>query len=569
MAEGSKPIYRIKTEKNYRVRMRDGILIACDVYRPDAEGQFPAIFTMSPYGKDIQRLNVPAKPRALGEEWGVIEAGDTDYLVSRGYAHIIVDVRGIGYSEGTFDVCQRREQEDGYDLVEWAAEQPWCNGNCGMIGISYPAFIQYLVAAQQPPHLKAIFPHDGWGDMYRDVSHQGGIFMHGWLPDDWTTDLRMGFNASPASLGMYNEKELKRRIDKWLKHEVFNKHEKMVNSLLHPLYKPLIFDWVINEFDGPYYWERSAYTKWDKIKIPTYLSSEFHDYTVSMHLRGATEGWANIKAPKKLAFRQKAPEVPFHEFHDEIVRWYDHWLKGIDTGIMDEPPVKIWVRGAERWRYSTDFPLPETKYTNFYLAANNLLSEKGPSDNEKAFSSFKHKPVFPVTMGREPLDPMPDYLSYTTKPLNQDTEIIGYIALYLYASIATDDADFIVKVKDVSPDGSEFVLSRGWLKASHREVDKKKSKLWQPYHPHLQAEPVVPGEINEYAIEIRPIANLFKKGHQIKLEIWGCDYPADPMDLTLCWPSWSHLSYDKETSYKIYHTPKYSSHLVLPIIEGY
>jgi len=566
MQEGSKPMYEIKTEKNVRVKMRDGILIACDVYRPDAEGQFPAILSMSPYGKDIQRLNVPPKSRELGEEWGVIESGDTEYLVSRGYAHVIIDVRGVGYSEGTFDCCQRKEQEDGYDLVEWAAHQPWCNGNVGMLGISYPAFIQYLVAAQQPPHLKAIFPHDGWGDMYRDVSHHGGIFMHGWLPDDWTTDLAMGFNARPASLSMYSEEELKRQVEKWLKHEVLNKHEKMVNSLLHPPYKPIIFDWIINEFDGPYYWERSAYTKWDKIKVPTYLGPEFHDYPVAMHLPGAINGWAGIKAPKKLAIRPEAPEVPFHEFHDEVVRWYDYWLKGIDTGIMDEPPIKVWVRGAEEWKYAHDWPLPETKWTDYYLRTNNLLIEEGTPTTEEAVDSFNHKPVFPVTMGSTPLDPMPEYLSYSTEPLNQDTEVIGHIALYLYASIATDDADFIVKVKDVSPDGTEFVLSRGWLKASHREVDKKKSKPWQPYHPHLRAIPVVPDEINEYAIEIRPIANLFRKGHKIKLEIWSCDYPSDPMDVTLSWPTWSHLSYDKETSYKIYHSLRYPSRLLLPRI---
>ncbi len=163
---------------------------------------------------------------------------------------------------------------------------------------------------------------------------------------------------------------------------------------------------------------------------------------------------------------------------------------------------------------------------------------------------------------------MPEYLIYTSEPLKQDTEIIGPIALYLYAAISSDDADFIVKLKDVSPDGSEFVLTRGLLRASHRALDEKKSKPWQPYHLHTSATSIVPGEINEYAIEIRPIANLFKKGHQIKLEIWGCDYPADRLDISLSWPIFSHVSYDKPTSYKIYHTPEYPSHLVLPIIPG-
>lgn len=154
---------------------------------------------------------------------------------------------------------------------------------------------------------------------------------------------------------------------------------------------------------------------------------------------------------------------------------------------MDEPPVKIWVREANEWKYSSDWPLPETKYTDYYLRSNNLVEESPPS-TEEAADSFKHKPVFPVTMGGTPLDPMPEYLSYATEPLNQDTEVIGHMALYLYASIATADADFIVKVKDVSPDGTEFVLSRGWLKASHREVDKEKSKLFAAFFQNMLKE---------------------------------------------------------------------------------
>ena len=563
MHEGSKPIYKKSVEKNVYVEMRDGIKLACDIYRPDAEGRFPALLGMSPYGKDIQALKLPPKPRHKSE-WGTIEAGDTEFFVSRGYVHVINDVRGTGYSEGKYDICQMKEQEDGYDLVEWIAQQPWCNGNVGMLGISYFALIQYLVAAQQPPHLKAIFPHDGWTDMYRDVSHQGGILMHGWLPMQLIPRL-LGWNATPASLSMYKEEELERLVERWKNNKVVKEHVDIYNSLLFPHYKPLLFDWLINEFDGPYYWERSAHTKFDKINIPTYLGSEVHAYPVAMHLPGAFSGWAGIKAPKKLAIRPTVPEVPFHEFHDEILRWYDYWLKGLDTGIMDEPPIKIWVTEANMWKYADEWPLPETKWTNYYLSSTNLNNENPPA-TEEAPDSFTHKPVMPLTRLSSPLDPMPDYLSYTTEVLKEDTEVIGHIALYLFASISGDDADFIVKVKDVRPDGSESTLTRGWLKASHRELDMERSKPWQPYHPHRRAEPVAPGEICEYALAIQPISNLFRKGHRIKLEIWGFDYPSDPVDLTLSWPVWSHLSYEKAVSYKIYHSPKYPSRLLLPII---
>jgi predicted acyl esterase len=543
--------------------MRDGVRVACDIYRPDAEGEFPAVFGMSPYGKDVQTLPIPHKPRMC--EYHTIEAGDTEFLVSRGYVHVIAEARGTGYSEGKYDICQIKEQEDGYDLVEWMAQQPWCNGNVGMLGISYFAFIQYLVAAQQPPHLKAIFPHDGWGDMYRDISHHGGIFCHGWLPS-WNT-MFPNLRSEPASLSMYGEEELNRRAQKWLYHGSIRKHPEIYNTLLFPQYKPLLFDWLINEFDGPYYWERSAYTKWGKIKAAAYLGTEPHQYTVSMHQRGVLSAWAGINAPKKLVIRSSAPEVPFHEWHDDVLRWFDYWLKGIDNGIMDEPPIKIWVRSADEWIYADEWPLPETKWTSYYLTANKLL-EEDPLSTEEVFDSFDYdpKPIYPQSRVTFALFPMPEYLSYTTQALDQDTLMVGHIALYLYASISGDDADFIVKLKDVSPDGSEAVLSRGWLKASHREVDKDRSKPWQPYHSHTSAIPVVAGQINEYAIEIRPISNLFRKGHKIKLEIWGCDYPSDAGDPTIWWPTYNHIPYDKEVSYKIYHTPEYPSYLLLPII---
>ncbi|MFH1651244.1 MAG: CocE/NonD family hydrolase [Chloroflexota bacterium] len=179
MKEGSVPRYKMKVERNVFAPMRDGVKIALDIYRPDAEGKFPALLGMCPYTKEKQSLNVP--PHHFNPDYAGNEKGDSEYFVSRGYVHAVADVRGSGSSEGKFDIMARKEQEDGYDVIEWLAQQPWCDGNVGMVGISYLAIIQYLVAAQQPPHLKAIFPHDGWGDMYRDISHHGGILMNGWL----------------------------------------------------------------------------------------------------------------------------------------------------------------------------------------------------------------------------------------------------------------------------------------------------------------------------------------------------------------------------------------------------
>lgn len=567
-SEESKPVWKVKIEKNLYVKMRDGKRIAVDVYRPDGEDKSPAILAMSPYGKDVQAIKVA--PRPFNMEYVRNEAGDIDFFVTRGYAFVVADCRGTGYSEGRYDFCSRKEQEDGYDLVEWIGKQPWCNGNVGMTGVSYYAVIQFLVAAQQPPHLKALFAHDGWTDLYRDAFHHGGILIVGWLPE-WTTigmlSKRGPDHPEPASKTLYSEVELRRRVEKLRSNTVISKSPLLSNVLLFPEYMPLLFDWLVNEEDGPYYWERSAYTKFEKVKVPVYLGSEMHAYPVVMHLPGAFRAWEGIEAPKKLVIRAEVPRRPFQEFHDEILRWFDHWLKGMNTEVMDEPPIKIWVRGAEEWKYAREWPLAETRWAKYYLESNGLLTESQPRD-EAPPDTFHYEPILPVLETPYPLDRMPEYLSYTTDPVKQDTEILGPIALDLYASISSEDADFITKVKDIGPDGSESVLSRGWLKASHREIDEKKSRPWQPYHPHTKSTPVVPGEINEYSIEIRPIANLFKKGHKIQLEIWPCDFPKEPMDLTLSWPTWNHLPCDKETSYRIYHTKTYPSHLLLPMIPG-
>lgn len=567
--EGSKPIYKMKPERDIYVKMRDGIKSAVDIYRPDAEGKFPALLSMSPYSKDVQMLELP-RGYGMNYEWANIEAGDTEFWVSRGYVHVIADVRGTGLSEGEF--CgwfSMKEQEDGYDLVEWIAAQPWCNGNVGMLGISWFAVIQYLVAAQQPPHLKAINPHDGWGDLYRDTVYHGGMFSPA-----WTAKLRRMIyarNSVPASRAMYGEEELKRLVEKMKNTEPFNKSTYLMGTLIAPEHDPPTFDFMLHPLDGPFYWERSAYTKYDKIKTPTFLGSEMHAYPVAMHLPGAFSAYAGIKAPKKLVIRPIVQERPFFEFHEEILRWFDYWLKDIDTGIMDEPPIKLWVRGAEEWRYEHEWPLPATKWMKYYLGADNSLKREAAPTTEESPDSFNYQPIMPVITDIAPLEPFkPEYLAYTTEAFTKDTLVIGPIALYLYASISSDDASWIVKLKDVSPDGTEFVLTRGWLKASHRELDKDKSQPWQPYHPHTRSIPVVPGEINEYAIDIRPIGTLFKAGHKIKLEIWGCDYPLpeDGKDLTLNYPMFSHLPNPKETVHTIYHTPQYPSYILLPVIPG-
>lgn len=546
--KGSQPIYKVKVEKNVYIQMRDGIRLAADIYRPDAEGKFPALLAMSPYSKEVQALPIPPQNRGSLLWFGSLEAGNSEYFVSRGYAHIIIDVRGTGYSEGEYwNMFSRKEQEDGYDLVEWIAEQDWCDGNMGMVGISYFAIIQYLVAAQQPPHLKAIFPLDGWGDLYRDIAYQGGILSAAFFHYLWSSEIAATSGISATSKSVSPE-ELKVLIERAKSNEDIKINPFLYVILANPQMNPIMFDLLLNPNDGPFYWERSAYTKYDRIKIPAYLGSRWDGFF--LHLPGAFNSYMGIDAPKKLIITPASYERPWHQYHDLVMRWYDYWLKGINTGIMDEPPIKIFVRGANHWRFEQEWPLARTKWTKFYLGSRErLLLEPGNYYCEP--DCFLHQsPVATDDI---------QSVKYLSPPMPEDVEITGPIALYLYASIDTSNTNWIVTLSDVDEQGSATLLTGGWLKASHRALDENKSKLWQPRHTHMKPEPVVPGQICKYAIEIVPTSNVFKAHHRLKLEITSSDFKRENA-------RFHHLPSSKITLHKIYHDKEHPSYLLVPII---
>src|SRR3990170_4256181 len=205
----SRPQYRVKEEKNLLVAMRDGVRLAIDIYRPDGEGRFPALLAMSPYGKDVQKLKSPVGPLSPVRGNGGQEAGDTDYFVTRGYVHVIVDSRGSGDSGGEYPFYGLQEHQDGYDMVEWIAAQPWCDGNVGMLGMSYFGTLQFLVAAQNPPHLKAIFPYEAHTDLYRHQFYHGGMMNMFYI--QWWGHVSVG-EGMPRSLREKPE-EIKKIIE--------------------------------------------------------------------------------------------------------------------------------------------------------------------------------------------------------------------------------------------------------------------------------------------------------------------------------------------------------------------
>src|SRR3990170_5327362 len=530
VGEGSRPIYGIKVEKDVYITMRDGVRLSADIFRPDDGGRFPALLAHGQYGKELEEMGLTFPPQARPSPlWdGAIEAGDTKYIVPRGYAHIVVDARGTGKSEG--ECCGfigtggDWEGKDCYDLVEWIARQPWCDGNVGMVGISYLGSIQILAAAEQPPHLKAIFCQGGHYDMYEWAYH-GGIL---WLMPRAALEGRGGDsgvawkNVTSAAMKKLGKKEFERRIQERLQDPDVRNYPNFVHILHYPQPHPQFIDWVVNPCDGPFYQEDQPISKADRVKIPVHMSVKWgRGWTVD----GTIDCYHALKGPKWLQLHSLPPmqERPFHEFHDLMIRWYDHWLKGIDTGITEQPPIRVFVEGIKKWRYENEWPLARTKWTAYHLRPRHQLKmDPEPLGVDSVPPDGFYQPPLTVT-------DQVQVLRYTSAPMSEDTEITGPGVLYLYASIDRDDTNFIVTLNDIDPYGNRAPMTTGWLKASHREVDESRSTLWRPHHPHTRAVPVVPGEIYKYAIRIYSMSNVFRAGHRIELEIRSQEASDDPM----------------------------------------
>lgn len=553
----SQPRYSVTVEKQLRARMRDGIHLSVDIFRPDSGEKFPALLAYSPYWNDGQYLPVPPGNPHPTASWGnfAIECGDSEYFATRGYAHVIANVRGTGDSEGEYQLMGPLEQSDGYDLVEWIASQPWCNGNVGMVGVSYFSWIQYLVAAQNPPHLKAISPLEGATDYYRDVCYRGGILSLGFLAY-WNTEMSDRESTSQSERELSQE-ELELRIARTKEDNADIQHLYSVYQLLRaPKKNPILFDALMHPTDEDWYHQRSGYKHFHKIGVPTFCGAalDFCD----LHLPGGFSAWSGVsEVPKKFLIYPRFHLRPFYENHDLLIRWFDHWLKGNDTGMMDEPPVSLWVQGKDEWRYEDEWPLSRTKWSKLYLRENGRLAESEPSSEEQP-DSFPNIPY--VTLDSV-LDGIPS-LIYSTEPLAEDTEVTGPIALYLYASLDHTDGNWIVELRDAMPDGQRAVISKGWLKASFRELDETASTPYRPWHSYSRQVPVEPGKIEQYAVQIHDTSNVFLAGHKIELVIKSLDHSLEGGWNTIFY----HLPCALDVTHTVHHDSRYMSHLLLPVI---
>jgi len=509
----------MRIDWNVPITMDDGLVLRADVFRPVKEGKFPVILSYGPYAKNLafqdgypsawQRMaekqpDVTANSSNVYQNWEVV---DPEKWVQHDYVCVRVDSRGTGCSPGFIDHFSPRETKDFYDCIEWSGVQPWSNGKVGLNGISYYGMNQWQVASMQPPHLAAMCVWEGAADWYRDSTHHGGILSTFW--ENWydmqVKTVQYGAGERGGRSRVHGELVCGPEI---LSEEELAKNRADFGGqiLAHPL-------------DDQYHRDRSPV--WEKIRTPLFTAANWGGQ--GLHPRGNFEGFGRV-ASKQKWLEAHGIEHWTHFYTDygreQQLRFFDYFLHGKDTSWSRQPRVLLQVRHIDKFvqRAEKEWPLKRTRWTKFYLDPVGMtLSTKRPT--KRAQLKF---------------DAMGDGLTFLTPPLAGETEITGPSALKLFASSSTSDADFFIVLRVFTGDLKEVVfqgaidphtpIGQGWLRASHRRLDKKLSKPYRPYHTHDRKEPLKKGQMVELDIEILPTSIVVPAGYRVGLSVRGKDY---------------------------------------------
>jgi uncharacterized protein len=515
--------HAMRREVDQEVPLRDGGHLLADVYRPQAAGRFPVLIAASPYPRQIQDLGAPA---------GIIEAGNSEFFVSRGYVHVIANLAGTGGSTGEWRLFDEQERRDLYDLVEWAAGQPWSDGRVGMIGISYFAIAQVGAAVERPPHLLAIFPFELSADTYEAAYHYGlfsGSFITPWLT-------MLGVTAPKGdSFWRGHVANLARRVlyRPFVHRKLGNINGESARGVLelimkapyqtHPwddLWRAVAVDhWTRDEF-----WERrSALAGLKDVGIPVYLGCDWDN--VPMHLSGTFSAWNALQGNPHVRMAMLpagGTTWPWESMHVEALAWFDQYLKDRDTGITEGPRVRYWLPGAQEWRTSESWP-PAAEYREFALGADGTLAAAPGTGSRELLCQGPGLNRPPRALKSDP----PSVLYWQSEPLAADLDVAGEIELRLTATSTANDTAWIVMLRDVAPDGTVADITGGWLRASLREVDEAASRTGAPVLPCRNPQLVPINQPVDYRIPLVPNARRFAAGHRIQLMLTSDDQPKD------------------------------------------
>ncbi len=575
-AKLSKPQYQVLMEHNVQVKMRDGVCLSTDIYLPEAPGKFPTILSRTPYSNNEASSVAQCK-----------------WYAERGYAFVTQDVRGKYDSEGRY-ILFRNEALDGYDTVEWIGAQQWSNGKIGMTGGSYGGYVQIAQGILNSKYLTALAASVTTSDIFNNwIYVDGALFLSfavGWGAVDMDGRVMQHGPAYDWST-VYRHLPLA-TIDRAASHT-------------NPGFRELLKHTRANDA----FWNGISYEKEvSKISVPFLVVSGWYD----IFLRGALQDDITIRTESKSELARKNKRLmvgPWTHFtgirnnnpglpktgpergidfgpnaevmlNNVYLRWHDYWLKGINNGVDNEPPIKIFIMGENYWRYEHEWPLARTEYTKLYISSagkangalgNGTLSTATPSGGA-AIDSFTYDPASPVpTLGGNLLDCLgcnsvssgplnqikaeirDDVLVYTSEVLSEAVEVTGPITVKLFASTSARDTDWTAKLVDVHPDGYAQNIQDGIIRARYREGKEAPASLLEP------------GRVYEYNIDLWATSNTFLPGHRIRLDISSSNFPRFDRNLNTGEDPMTGTNMEKARQ-TVYHSPQYPSHIVLPII---
>jgi putative CocE/NonD family hydrolase len=596
---GSWMEYDVVVQKNVMVPMRDGVKLAADLYLPAkdgkiAEGEFPAVMERTPYDKEGK-------------------VNDGRYFARRGYVCILQDVRGRFASEGIWHPFAK-EAPDGFDSVEWAAEQPWCDGNIGTMGGSYCGSDQSALATLNPLHLKAMVIAVGTSNYHTSSMRQNGALELRFYVYAYRMATTSPEALADPTLRAALEADFA-RVDEWLTRTPYRKGSSSLRFL--PSYEQWVLD-LQSEGDFNDYWKQRGYAidhyYEEHADVPTiYLGGWYDSYARGtpanyialskimktpqhLHMGPWTHGGWGSSFSGDVDF---GPDAVLDDYAGYRMRWFDKWLKGIDNGVDEEKPVRIFVMGGGssekdrngrlshmgEWRDLDDWPLPETAYTPFYLHGDGSLSEEGPETCDPTPYTFDPRDPVP-TMGGGisaanqvmeagafdqrghkrfygskdtlPLSARSDVLVFQTEALETDLEVTGPLTVKLWASSSAEDTDFTVKLIDVHPPKVDY--PEGYAQNISDSIIRARYRNSRDHQ-----ELMTPGEIYEFEIIMYPSSNVFGKGHCIRLDVSSSNFPRFDLNPNTGGP----LGKDRRivlAENTIYHDPDHPSHIVLPVI---
>jgi putative CocE/NonD family hydrolase len=564
---------RIIVEKNVPARMRDGVVLRADVYRPDSAGRLPVLLQRTPYSKN------PGREDNLFRR-----------LAAHGYVVVVQDTRGRYTSDGV--AKPHDEAEDGYDTIEWAAGMSFSNGRVGTFGGSYLATTQLLAAPLRPPHLVAIFPSSSYNSRY-DMVFQGGAF---YIADGLNWNLSQGADVRrrrsdpdanrDGAIGLTPDE---RRLfnSEWLWHLPL----KSIEAMSIREYAPGYFAMLSHPSYDDYWRTFDVEARHGDFDVPAFHVTGWYDARANGTIRNfaglrknarsarARDGQRLIVGPWTHATptlnTTTIGDVSFGAqagFDSEalIAEWFDHWLKSRPTGVMNRAPVRLFVMGANIWRDEQEWPLARAVSTFFYLhsaggantlSGNGALTKTAPASESP--DQFIYDPAKPVPTGarggysRAPSDQREveqraDVLVYTSAPLDAALEVTGPISVELWAASSGADTDFTAKLVDVFPDGTARALTDGILRARYR-----KSKTT----PVL----LTPGQPERMTIDVGATSNVFLPGHRLRLEVSSSNFPRFDRNPNTGAPFGESAELRVATQ-TVLHDPHHPSRIMLPVV---